>query len=216
MPNKRNPLNRSAYQPVVEIQIPGIQGSGFIWEYASEDAKKEIEDTILTPVIENASRAETAAEASESSAKDAYNTKQDILGIEKRIQEDAYNSAILAGIVCREVTWTLDQDISSGTPISIPNNIVYLVNRHHLRVSWNGLVLFLGYNFTEIGKEDARSNQFSLLFDAKEGDELNVWVGALGRKDAMDALEAARAANYAIEDLSKRVVYWNKEKAEGK
>lgn len=132
----------------------------------------------------------------------------------KRLQDEANNELVLRGTACGESAWVLDQDIAAGNAITIHDSLIYLVGRHHLRVSWNGLVLYPGVNFAEIGDPDTKSRAFALTFDAKEGDELDVWVGALGQGDVVDAIETASAAQSAVAELSRKVVYKNQASAE--
>lgn len=80
-----------------------------------------------------------------------------------------------------ERAWTLQADVAAGATITIPDALTYIVGRRHLRVSWNGLVLYPAENFNEIGSLDARSKTFSLTFPAKAGDTLDVWVGTLSK-----------------------------------
>lgn len=124
-----------------------------------------------------------------------------------RIKAETDNTLIANGKGCAEKFWTLANDVTAGTDIAIPGGIKYLVNRHHLRVSWNGLVLAIGQNFTEVGAEDTFSDTFRLTFDAKAGDELDIWIGALGKGDVSQALALAGEASAAVADLSRKVVY---------
>ena len=125
----------------------------------------------------------------------------------ERIKAEADNTLIANGTGCTEKFWTLSADTPAGTDIVIPSGVKYLVNRHHLRVSWNGLVLAIGQNFTEVGAEDTFSDTFRLTFDAKAGDELDIWIGALGKGDVAEALALAGEASAAVADLSRKVVY---------
>lgn len=124
-----------------------------------------------------------------------------------RIQLDVGNILVENATGCVEKVWTLTEDIASGTTITIPGTAVYIVGRHHLRVSYNGLVCAIDQNFAEIGNEDTKSKQFKLLFDAKAGDEIDVWVAALGKADVADAIETAETAQSAVAELSQKVVY---------
>lgn len=124
-----------------------------------------------------------------------------------RIKAEADNTFVVNGTGCVEKFWTLSADTPAGTDIVIPSGIKYLVNRHHLRVSWNGLVLAIGQNFTEVGAEDTFSDTFRLTFDAKAGDELDIWIGAIGTGDVSQALALAGEASAAVADLSRKVVY---------
>lgn len=124
-----------------------------------------------------------------------------------RIKAETDNTLIANGMGCAERFWTLSANVPAGTDITIPSGIKYLVNRHHLRVAWNGLVLAIGQNFTEVGAQDTFSNTFRLTFDAKAGDEIDVWIGALGKGDVAEALALAGEASAAVADLSRKVVY---------
>ena len=114
---------------------------------------------------------------------------------------------------CAEKTWTLTADVAANTEITIPGSIYYVVGRHHLRVGYNGLTCYIGTNFVEVGNTDTKSNIFKLTFDAKSGDELDVWVAALGKADVVDAINTAQAANDAVAELSQKVVYKDAESA---
>lgn len=124
-----------------------------------------------------------------------------------RIKAETDNTLIANGMGCAERFWTLSADTPAGTDITIPAGIKYLVNRHHLRVAWNGLVLAIGQNFTEVGAQDTFSTTFRLTFDAKAGDEIDVWIGALGKGDVAEALALAGEASAAVAELSRKVVY---------
>lgn len=124
-----------------------------------------------------------------------------------RIQAETDNTLIANGMGCAERFWTLSANVPAGTDINIPSGIKYLVNRHHLRVAWNGLVLAIEQNFTEVGAQDTFSNTFRLTFDAKAGDEIDVWIGALGKGDVAEALALAGEASAAVAELSRKVVY---------
>jgi hypothetical protein len=124
-----------------------------------------------------------------------------------RIKAETDNTLIANGMGCAERFWTLSADTPAGTDITIPSGIKYLVNRHHLRVAWNGLVLAIGQNFTEVGAQDTFSTTFRLTFDAKAGDEIDVWIGALGKGDVAEALALAGEASAAVAELSRKVVY---------
>lgn len=114
---------------------------------------------------------------------------------------------------CAEKTWTLTEDVAANAEITIPGSIYYVVGRHHLRVGYNGLTCYIGSNFVEVGNTDTKSNIFKLTFDAKSGDELDVWVAALGKADVADAINTAQAANDAVAELSQKVVYKDAESA---
>lgn len=124
-----------------------------------------------------------------------------------RIQAETDNTLIANGMGGGEKAWALSAAVAAGTAIEIPGGLKYIVNRHHLRVSWNGLVCHLGVNFNEIGDEDTYSTTFKLTFDAAAGDEIDVWIGALGKGEVADAIALAGEASAAVAELSRKVVY---------
>lgn len=131
-----------------------------------------------------------------------------------RIRAEGDNELIATGMGCGEVTWTLSESVASGAEITIPGGIKYLVGRKHLRMAWNGVVLYRGQNFDEVGQDDAFSTTIKLLFDAQAGDELNAWVGALGKGEIADAVNLANQALDSVSALSQRVVYKDEQAAE--
>ena len=132
-----------------------------------------------------------------------------------RIDDKTDSVLVVNATGCAEKTWTLTADVASNTEITIPGSIYYVVGRHHLRVGYNGLTCYIGTNFMEVGNTDTKSNKFKLTFDAKSGDELDVWVAALGKADVVDAINTAQAANDAVAELSQKVVYKDAESAGG-
>lgn len=117
------------------------------------------------------------------------------------------------GLGCQEQTWTLADAVTAGTAVTIPNGMQYVVGRHHLRLSWNGLQLFPDENFDEIGTADTMSGKFSCAFDMAAGDVINAWTPALGSGVAAEAIIAANNATDAVAELSRKVVYKDEESA---
>lgn len=132
----------------------------------------------------------------------------------RRVEAAAADAIALEGLGGAETSWVLSVNVSAGSAITIADGHKYVVGRHHLRVSWNGVVLYLEKNFNEIGTVDSLSNSFSLTFNVKTGDELDVWIAPLGRKDVADAIATAKSAEEAVSELSRKVVYKNQESAE--
>ena len=130
-----------------------------------------------------------------------------------RIDDKTDDTLVVNATGCAEKTWTLTADVAANAEITIPGGIYYVVGRHHLRVGYNGLTCYIGTNFVEVGNTDTKSNKFKLTFDAKSGDELDVWVAALGKADVVDAINTAQAANDAVAELSQKVVYKDAESA---
>lgn len=239
--------------PIV-IQVPGLQGTGVVWENCTEAEKKDITDRIFDPIREEttdklnkttakadeAKRSAEAAAVSESNAKETEATVKNIqstfssvvnssineitqegtkqvnkviaegnLQI-KRIHLEVDDAVVAQGTGCSERFWVLSNNVVANTNIEIPNGAHYVVGRHHLRVSWNGIVLAINRNFVEVGTVDTFSNLIQLTFDAKAGDELDIWIGALGKGDVAEAIALASEASAAVADLSRKVVYKEK------
>lgn len=131
----------------------------------------------------------------------------------ERIKGEASQILWEEGIACQEETWTLSQAVPAGTELTIPNGLKYMVGRHHLRLSWNGLALYPGENYSEVGDADTKSQKIVVYFPMEEGDEINAWVASLGAGAVADAIATANAASDAVAELSQKVVYKSAESA---
>ena len=85
-----------------------------------------------------------------------------------------------SGIRCKAGTRTLGTAITAGAEVTLPAEISYVVGAKHLRLVWNGLVLYPGEQYTEVGTEFTESTTVKLTFDLEAGDVLQVWVVPLG------------------------------------
>lgn len=101
----------------------------------------------------------------------------------KRIESMTSGALMISGVGGNEVVWTLEEDVPAGTKITLPHSTKYVCGRHHLRVSRNGLLCHFGINFEEVGEKDEVSDKIKFGFDAKAGDEIDVWISALGIED---------------------------------
>lgn len=170
--------------PII-VQVPGLQGTGIVWENCSDEEKKDITDTILTPVIDQAKIVEeTSKEVKEWLAK------------VERLFDD---SLTVSGSSCYEEFITVSADISAGTAITIPNSHRYVVGKHQLKISYNGYILSRGQGYNEIGNAEELSNTFSLTFTAKKGNQITIWIEALSKKVVDEAAQQCvdRAKSYA-------------------
>lgn len=131
----------------------------------------------------------------------------------KRIEAAGDNEILKQGLGNMEQVWTLEADLASGGALTLPNGLTYLVGRHHLRLAWNGLLLYPGRQFEEVGDSDTASSSVRVLMPMQAGDELDAWVGVLGTGNVNEAIVTATEARDAVADLSRRVVYKNKESA---
>lgn len=89
-------------------------------------------------------------------------------------------AAILAeqGNSCMELTWVLDADIPANSDIDI-DPLWYIVSRHHLQVSVNGVRQYRTKQFNEKGTQDTQSHLYTTLVPLNTGDVVNVWVCSL-------------------------------------
>lgn len=85
-----------------------------------------------------------------------------------------------SGIRCKAGTRTFDTAIAAGAEVTLPAEISYIVAAKHLRLVWNGLVLYPGEQYTEVGTEFTESTAVKLTFDLEAGDVLQAWVVPLG------------------------------------
>lgn len=158
----------------------------------------------------SATRAETAKSATDTNLATVQTLAGEVAEDRKeveRILADVDQILIEQGTGCYEVQWVTSEAIPAGTEISIPSTVGYIVGRHHLKVYYNGLVCYLGRNFNEVGTVDNKSTKFTLTFNVKAGDELCVWISALGKSDVADAITKAQTALDSVAELSQKVVY---------
>lgn len=180
----------------------------------SEDNKNAAEEAAKASERSYNNTKNAIEQSLEQSLSEAKGSLQEEANIQiDRIQSAAESELIKEGISCAEKTWTASSDIAAGTEIVIPDDLIYVVGHHHLRVSWNSLVLYAGTNFEEVGAVGSESRKFKMTFNVKKGDEINVWVGALGSGDVGEAIRAATLVSDSIADLSRKVVYKNEESA---
>ncbi|MGE9985376.1 hypothetical protein [Desulfovibrio sp. SGI.169] len=130
-------------------------------------------------------------------------------------------AAIAQGAENLEATMTLTAALSAGQELSLP--ITYLVGRNALRLSWEGVELYRGVSFEEVGETDTASRTVRMLLDIPAGNRLNAWSVAsnVARKvqaseeaasDAADkaresAAESAAMADAAVASVREAQVY---------
>ena len=179
--------------------------------------------------------AQVSADEAKASAKEAKDARDEILGeqstviadIEAKGEEVAADVEAagdaqadrLAGITDetlvgygvggRQETWVLTQAVAANAEITLPNSMTYVVGRNHLRISWNGMVLYPTQNFDEVGTEDVASNKFKTLFDMKTGDVLNAWTVPLGRGDLGNVEQEVAQLTSSVAELSRKAAFHN-------
>ena len=125
----------------------------------------------------------------------------------ERLQTATDQTLVGYGIAGVEQTWTVANDTPSGSDVTLPLGMTYVVGHHHLRLVWNGLVLVKDDNFSEIGVADSIATTFKINFDLKQGDQLNAWAIPLGRGDSTNVLERVATVEQSMADLSRTVAY---------
>ena len=112
-----------------------------------------------------------------------------------------------------------DAEIKAGELIELPGGLAYFPGRGMLTAYFQGCALALGYNYEEVGEQDALSSHIRLTFALRPGDEVLFRVYATNSSadaelaaqraeraaiaaagDAADAAQSAAAAAEAAED----------------
>lgn len=83
--------------------------------------------------------------------------------------------SLAKGLENLERTYTLTEDVNAGDTLTL-EGILYYVGRNTLRLNWEGVELFRGQHFEEIGTDGQTSNLVRSLISIPEGDRLNAWV----------------------------------------
>lgn len=97
-----------------------------------------------------------------------------------RINSAANSALTLNRLLCSEAVKTFSADTASGSTITLPSGIKYVVGMNHLRLSLNGTILYPEQQYEEVGQTSHLSTQVKLLFPAKANDRLEVWVIPIG------------------------------------
>ena len=247
--------NSNCYCTSVVIKVPGIQGTGIIWETLTEEEKQDISNKAMQPirdyieeskaevkdkeenVIQYTQKAkeykENAEAAKESCVILSTSTINDIASTgsnwkssvisegntqvtnvtqEGLTQIEHIQSAVKAeeatlGVRCYQTTYTIEEDLSANSIITLPYPMYYLTGRDHLRISWNGLTLIKEESFLERGIEDTRSTEVVFTFPLKAGDVITAWTVPLGRGTTDELLERIKVLEDSLAELSRVVVY---------
>lgn len=93
----------------------------------------------------------------------------------QRVQGAADSYYAQHGTGCMELNWTLNADAPANSDIDI-DPLWYIVGRHHMQVSVNGVRQYISKQFSEKGDDGARSHVYTTLVDLNAGDTINVWI----------------------------------------
>lgn len=133
----------------------------------------------------NVTRINAAGTANVQSVWDAVSTATSQVRDEGDTQVDRIAIAGKAALtqnlhLCGEGKDTVAAAINSGSEYTLPEAIEYVVGFNHIRVSVNGVVLYPGLQYEEVGEESTVSTKIKLLMGLAEGDQVEVWVIPVG------------------------------------
>lgn len=123
----------------------------------------------------------------------------------QRVEDMADIVWVSKGVSCAEQEWVFTQDVPKGTVISLPDPMYYIVGKHHIRLSYDGVILSRTW-FNEVGTVDSTSNLIELLVDVKAGQEMSAWISPLGLADMTNLVQRIEALENAFADLSTQMV----------
>lgn len=78
-----------------------------------------------------------------------------------------------------EEKYTASATVSSGSTITIPSGVKYVVGVNSLEVYYNGLIEYRGSQYNELGTQGQESNTIAILHNLEAGDELLFRIGAV-------------------------------------
>lgn len=96
----------------------------------------------------------------------------------QRVQAAADSYYAQRGTACMEMTWTMTESVAANTDIDI-DPLSYIVGRHQIHVSVNGIRHYRTKQFDEKGTDSATSHVFTTLVALHAGDTVNVWISHL-------------------------------------
>ncbi|MBQ9105604.1 MAG: hypothetical protein IJY48_05680 [Mailhella sp.] len=175
----------------------------------------ELKDTVNDYVIqsgdEQVERIDAAGDAEVQDVAATGSDWRDTIILEGNAQLDRLSGyadvgGLEMGLACACQTWTLAADVPAGSTLVLPNELRYVPGRHHLWLSYGGMVLSPTH-FTELGATNATSTQFITNVNFKAGQELMAWVIPLGKAYEVELTDRITALEEALADLSRRVVY---------
>lgn len=124
---------------------------------------------------------------------------------------------ISEGVAIGEATWRFNEAVPAGTEILLPEELFYVVGRHHLRLSYDGVTMSRSW-YSEVGDVDTVSTSFVTHIPFRAGQEMTALVLPLGRADHEELyyrlLARVEELEAALTDLSRRVVYIDTESEE--
>ena len=115
-------------------------------------------------------------------------------------------NALAKSLSCIEETWTLAEDVSKGSTITIPDEFKYIVGVRHLRLAYDGVDMSPTW-YEEVGGDWTLSDQIVTNIPLTAGQEMHAWCCPLGGADFSDTAAKVADLQEQLADLSRRVVY---------
>ena len=82
--------------------------------------------------------------------------------------------------LCGEGKDTVASALAEGSEYTLPEGVEYVVGFNHLRLCVNGLVLYPGLQYTEVGTDFTLSTKVRMLMPLAVGDQVEAWVVPIG------------------------------------
>lgn len=179
-------------------------------QYAAEAKKIYEQSVLLAQVVDESIR--TTGQTQIESVQLEGSTQVSRVVTEGDIQESRIrqlSDGVISsyGVLCQEVTWTINQVVESGSIISLPTGFGYMVGRNHLRLAYNGVSLYKTENFEEVGEVDTDSTQIKVNMPLSVGDEMMAWTVPLGRGMTDEVVAEVNQLRADLAELSRKVVY---------
>ena len=124
----------------------------------------------------------------------------------EKIQNLVNLEALARSLSCIEVAWTLDEDVESGSTLTIPGGFQYIVGVRHLRLAYSGVDLSPTW-YSEVGSEWTLSSQVIVNLNLRAGQEVHAWCCPLGSSEVAETAAKVADLQDQLTDLSRRVVY---------
>lgn len=152
-------------------------------------------------------QAETADEATHAETSNSATLATNAENAEKALRDDsgriihetyatiAWVNEIVNGtndqLPASGLAWTVDADYESGTNITLPSELKYVLNAHNIRLALDGAVLSQGISYNEVDMGIATSTKINLMCKLEKGMILDIWIIPVGINPGMMALADA-------------------------
>lgn len=156
-------------------------------------------EEIRDDLFDAADRAEAAAKnaaASETEAKNQADRAENEADRAKAEADRAAQAAVLGvGAENLDAVWKLDAEIPAGGTLELP--LFYFAGRNMLHLSYDGVELYRGAQYEEIGEKDKHTSSVKTLIPLPAGTVMHAW--AVASNVARHVEEAEQAAQDAAD-----------------